>query len=89
MRAEIRVKDALIGNYDKRDKNLLKELKVLTAITRVPRMYTELRKAMERKEQSDRKMTVSKENDDPKVLSKTQQKVHSFFDYVCLVVNAG
>jgi hypothetical protein len=60
--AEIKVKDALIMKFNKRDEFIKKELRVLKAITRTPRMYHELRKAQERKEQSERRMSKEDSN---------------------------
>ena len=45
---ELKVKDALIEQLLHRDKDILKQLKILKAILRTPRMYGEMREAVTR-----------------------------------------
>ena len=45
---ELKVKDALIEQLLHRDKDILKQLKILKAILRTPRMYGEMREAVNR-----------------------------------------
>jgi len=47
--AEIRVKDALSHSVGASNKNLFKQIKVLKAIVRTPRMYRELKKSIDRR----------------------------------------
>jgi hypothetical protein len=43
--AKLRIQDALISHIEKRDKLLKKKLAVVSSTLRLPRMYTEFRKA--------------------------------------------
>jgi hypothetical protein len=47
--AEIRVKSEVLVSLEHRDKDLKKQLMLLKAVARIPRLYTELRMAITRK----------------------------------------
>lgn len=87
--AELRVKDALLATYQERDKWLFKQIKVLTAITRTPRMYTELRRAIDRRFETLAKNSVGQAPVEELGHDESRKKVRRFFDYCCLLVLSG
>lgn len=68
------------------------QLKVFKAVIRTPRLYTELKKAIDRRYCSVTKLSARDSRahtEGAEELSERNKKVHSFFDYCCLLVLSG